>query len=180
VLFDVGNEETIMTANLPIRKMIGVLAKRPEAVARIQGSNAYPSISGCVYFYPIAGSVLVLVSVKGLPADSASGFFGFHIHSGSNCSGTKTDPFADTSAHYNPDGKTHPRHAGDLPPLLSNHGYAFQAFYTDRFSVCEILNKAVIIHSGVDDFTSQPAGNAGEKIACGEIKAFSSHEFAFR
>jgi len=37
--------------------------------------------------------------------------------------------------------------------------------------VKEIIGKTLIIHSAVDDFTSQPAGNAGEKIACGKIRA---------
>lgn len=44
------------------------------------------------------------------------------------------------------------------------------AFTTDRFSVEEIVGKTIIIHSNVDDFTTQPGGNSGEKIACGVIK----------
>jgi len=41
---------------------------------------------------------------------------------------------------------------------------------TDRFSVDEIIGRTVVIHSDPDDFLSQPAGNAGKKIACGEIR----------
>ena len=51
------------------------------------------------------------------------------------------------------------------------NGYAFSAFLTDRFTVKEIVGRTVIMHSSPDDFTSQPSGNAGEKIACGEIVA---------
>ena len=41
---------------------------------------------------------------------------------------------------------------------------------TDRFCVADVLNRTVVIHSGTDDFTTQPAGNAGAKIACGVIR----------
>jgi len=95
--------------------------------------------------------------------------FGFHIHGGSSCSGNRTDPFAAAGEHYNPRGCEHPFHAGDMPPLFGNNGYAFQIFLTDRFSVNEIIGKTVIIHSGPDDFASQPGGNSGERIACGQI-----------
>jgi len=40
---------------------------------------------------------------------------------------------------------------------------------TDKFTVEEIIGKTIIIHNMPDDFTSQPAGNAGQKIACGII-----------
>ena len=56
-----------------------------------------------------------------------------------------------------------------MPPLFGADGYAFLAFVSSRFTVNEILGKTVIIHSGVDDFKTQPSGNAGEKIACGVI-----------
>ena len=40
---------------------------------------------------------------------------------------------------------------------------------TDRFNLREIIGKVVIIHRNIDDFSTQPAGNAGAKIACGKI-----------
>ena len=163
-----------MTGNVPFHMMLNVLNQRPQAEANIQGSGAYPTISGCVSFYQVAGGVLVAAQVTGLPEpaeNSPREIFGVHIHSGDRCSGTRMDPFADTLAHFNPEGASHPNHAGDLPPLFGNHGYAFQLFFTDRFSVREILHRTVVIHSGPDDFTSQPAGNAGQKIACGRIEA---------
>lgn len=164
-----------MTGNIPFYTILKVLTQRPQASANVHGSSAYSALSGCVHFYQMDHGVLVAAQVTGLP-DAASGsphrIFAFHIHSGSQCSGTDADPFSAVSGHYNPEGVSHPNHAGDLPPLFGNHGYAFQVFFTDRFSVREIIHKTVIIHSGPDDFTSQPAGNAGEKIACGEINLF--------
>ncbi len=141
------------------------LHRLPQAAARVQGSKDYSAISGWVRFYPLGQGVLVAADVAGLP----QGILGFHIHSGARCGGTTAAPFADTLTHYNPDNAAHPNHAGDMPPLFSNHGHAFQAFYTDRFTVEQVLGRTVVIHAGPDDFTSQPAGNAGQKIACGVI-----------
>ena len=95
--------------------------------------------------------------------------FGFHIHSGSSCTGNAQDPFADAGEHYNPGTCLHPYHAGDMPPLFGNNGYAFQIFLTDRFRVSEIIGKTVIIHGSPDDFMTQPGGNSGTRIACGPI-----------
>jgi Cu-Zn family superoxide dismutase len=46
------------------------------------------------------------------------------------------------------------------------------AVLTDRFAVSEVLGKAVVLHRQPDDFHTQPAGNAGAKIACGLIERF--------
>lgn len=167
-----------MIGMVPFHRVVNVLNRRPQAVASMRGSDKYPSISGYVYFYQMDRGVLVAAQVAGLP-DAVSGsphrIFAFHIHSGAPCSPTHTDHFAAVGGHYNPAGVSHPNHAGDLPPLFGNHGCAFQIFFTDRFSVREIIHKTLIIHSEPDDFTTQPSGNAGEKIACGEVKLFAQN-----
>ena len=140
--------------------------KRPDVVARISGSPEIPQLSGCIHFYQEEGRVLVVANICGLPRDSKTGFFGFHIHEGESCSGVA---FSETKAHYSPAPMPHPNHAGDLPPLLLCQGNAYSAFRTDRFAVKEILGRTVVIHSDPADFRSQPAGNAGKKIACGVI-----------
>lgn len=152
---------------------LAALRGTPAAGATVSGSEAYPEITGTVQFFSTPQGVLVAAQIHGLPTGTgpcAHPVFGFHIHSGSACKGNATDPFAAAMTHYNPRGCPHPYHAGDLPPLFGNNGYALSIFLTDRFSVEEIVGKAVIIHSRPDDFTTQPAGNAGDKIACGVIK----------
>ena len=152
---------------------LSVLRRRPDARALIEGSDEYGSIHGMVRFYQTRRGVLVASEVMGLPQKDSpcdGSFFGFHIHSGESCSGNETDSFADALTHYNPENCSHPAHAGDLPPLLGNQGYAFQIVFTDRFNVREVIGKTIIIHSDADDFMSQPGGNAGVKIACGEIQ----------
>lgn len=152
-----------------------VLQRSPSAVAKIIGSPDYSDICGRVFFYQTNSGVLVASQVSGLPSSEANcggRIFAFHIHSGCSCTGNQTDPFADAGTHYNPDSCRHPDHAGDLLPLWGNGGDAFYVFLTDRFYVNDILGKTVIIHSNPDDFTTQPAGNAGQKIACGVIERF--------
>ena len=153
---------------------VTALLGRPNAWAVLAGSAAYPNISGVVRFYQMRNGVLVAAEASGLPVDTepcGKNILAFHIHSGGQCTGNGTDPFADAMTHYNPGGCPHPAHAGDMPPLFVNQGYAFQAFLTGRFTVREIVGKTVIIHSSTDDFTTQPSGNAGIKIACGQIRA---------
>ena len=141
--------------------------KRPYAAAQIRGGTEAPQLSGCVQFYQENGCVLIVAKLSGLPKENETGFFGFHIHEGDNCSGTD---FSGTDSHYNPFGQAHPKHAGDLPPLLKCQGNAYLSVRTDRFSVSDIVGRTVVIHSDPDDFHSQPAGNAGKKIACGVIR----------
>lgn len=150
-----------------------VLSRKPNAVASIKGSAEYPDIQGIVRFYNTRYGILVSAQVSGLPSNKnkcTSPVFGFHLHEGTECSGNKSDPFANAKMHYNPDECLHPYHAGDMPPLFGNSGYAVSVFLTDRVTFKEIIGKTVIIHSKPDDFTTQPSGNAGEKIACGVIK----------
>jgi Cu-Zn family superoxide dismutase len=147
--------------------------KKPDAKAEIRGSKAYPELIGTVRFYQTKDGVLVSAEVYGLPHGGSGcngGIFAFHIHEGTSCTGNAEDPFADVKTHYNPNNCKHPYHAGDLPPLFENNGRAFMVVLTDRFTVGEIMGRTVVIHASVDDFTSQPAGNAGAKIACGLIK----------
>lgn len=139
----------------------------PQAAARLLGSADAPNLSGAVQFCQTAHGVLVTAHVSGLPRENECGFFALHIHQGESCTGTG---FADTLSHYNPTNAPHPGHAGDLPPLLSNGGEAYLSVLTDRFQLADVLGRTVVIHSGPDDFSSQPAGNAGSKIACGVIR----------
>lgn len=154
--------------NLP-----AILNSRPNAFAIINGGEKYPRIKGFVRFYNTNTGIIVYTQVSGLPIQNKKCMepvFGFHIHEGEECTGNKADEFADTKMHYNPQKCKHPYHAGDMPPLFGNNGYAVSVFLTDRFTIREIIDKTVIIHSNADDFTTQPSGNAGTKIACGKIQ----------
>ena len=151
-----------------------ILRRTPDARALVKGSAAYPNLMGTVSFFGTSSGVLVLADFKGLPAGTgncrAGSIFAFHIHEGGSCTGSAQDPFADADGHYNPGTCPHPYHAGDMPPLFGNNGIAWTAFLTDRFKVPEIVGRTVVVHASPDDFTTQPSGNSGAKIACGIIE----------
>lgn len=152
----------------------GLFCTTPHAEAIIAGGSDYPDISGRVRFYQIAYGVIVVAELIGLPLSTQKckdPIFAFHIHEGGSCAGNSEDEFADSGMHYNPMSCPHPYHAGDMPPLFGADGMAFSAFLTDRFDVKDIIGRTVIIHDAPDDFTTQPSGNAGKKIACGVVRA---------
>lgn len=153
-------------------RFASLLTTCPQAIAIMEGNSAYSQIQGMVRFYQTKQGVLVAAEIAGLPMSEERcnhPIFAFHIHSGSHCKGDEHDPFSEAMSHYNPADCEHPFHAGDLPPLFGNCGYAFHVFLTDRFMLPEIIGKTLILHGKPDDFTTQPSGNAGEKIACGKI-----------
>lgn len=132
---------------------------KPEAYAKISGYENYSTLEGDVQFYEVYGGTIVTANIRNLP--KGNGFHGFHIHVGGSCS--------DPGSHYTKDDFKHPNHSGDMPPLLACNGMAFSAFYTNRFYPEDVVGRTVIIHENRDDFTTQPSGDAGAMIACGEI-----------
>lgn len=140
---------------------------RRTATAEIKGGQVYPNIYGHINFCEVDKGVLVSVDIKGLPGES--GVFGFHIHNGYSCTGNSNDEFANAGTHLNTNNNPHPYHAGDLPPLFGNDGTAQMSFISGRFTIDDIIGHVIIIHEDPDDFTSQPSGNSGRKIACGKI-----------
>ncbi len=138
------------------------------ATAQIRGNEDHPRLRGTVRFRQTPNGVLICAEIFHLP-QTQTGYFGFHIHEGTACTSEGAAPFESAGGHYDPQKGSHPSHAGDLPPLLSNHGYACLSVLTDRFRLCEVLGRTVVIHAQPDDFTTQSSGNSGARIACGRI-----------
>jgi len=147
--------------------------------AKAEVQNADLQTVGVVTLVQKPDGVLVTMEASGLPP----GFSGFHIHATGECS----PPFTSAGGHFNPQGKKHPHHAGDLPNLLVNKdGSAFMAVKSDRFKLSDLLTgdgAAIIIHSEPDNHGNIPerytdeideatlsTGDAGSRIACGIIK----------
>lgn len=143
--------------------------ERPALLGTISGGVGHSGINGTAAVFWLPQAVYFEAQVYGLPPSEV---FGFHIHDGLVC-GAAQDGFAEAGAHLSlcPDGTwcaRHPYHAGDLPPLFSDEdGTAVMGVYLDRVTVSDISGRAVVIHGGRDDFTTQPAGNSGIRIACG-------------
>ena len=146
----------------------GVLLEgRPAARALLRGSDAHPGLLGEMLFYPWQGGSLVLTRAVGLPGD---GFFALHIHAFSSCRTGGDVAYLGAGGHFNPAGRRHPDHAGDLPVLLSGGGRAFSVNYTGRFTPGQVVGRSAVLHALPDDYRSQPTGSAGARIACGVIR----------
>lgn len=160
------------------------LANFNLAYAVIMAGPDYPSITGQVTFADVPGGVRVCIDAAGLPPYKPAagdkqpiGPFGFHIHEKGNCIvGDPAKPFEACGGHWNPTNQPHGNHAGDFPVLFSNNGRARMCFFTDRFTVSDILGRSVMIHENPDDYRTQPAGNSGKRIACGEIRPWNAFQ----
>ena len=109
----------------------------------------------------------------------ANGEHAFHIHETGDCS---AEDGSSAGGHFNPTARAHGRsahgehHLGDQDNLQANaQGVAevnafFPGVSLGDGALSDAAGKAVIVHAGADDYTSQPAGNAGGRIACGVIK----------
>jgi len=118
--------------------------------------------------------VKVALALEGLPP----GEHGAHVHEKGDCS---SGDGMSAGGHFNPAGKTHgaqgaEHHAGDLPNLRADaSGNARADFEIGGIAVgsgsADIVGKGLIVHRDPDDYKSQPAGNAGPRLACAVIKA---------
>lgn len=150
---------------------------RLAAIAYIHGSALYPDITGEVRFYSARGGTVVEADIRGLPpyrpaeaGKQPQGPFGFHIHAMSECGNMSgPDPFMAAGDHFDKGHNPHGNHSGDLPVLFSNNGVAQMSVFTDRFTPAEVVGRTAMIHQNPDDFRTQPSGNSGARIACGEI-----------
>ncbi|MDA0745404.1 MAG: superoxide dismutase family protein [bacterium] len=132
---------------------------------------------GVVTFTNGEEGVRVVVHVQGLEP----GYHGFHIHGTGKC---VAPDFKSAGGHFNPFGKKHGikskdgTHVGDMPNLLvgpDGVGVAvvmvpMSTLGPGAGSLFQPEGTALVIHSGPDDYQSDPAGNAGARVACGVIK----------
>lgn len=151
------------------------------AYAEIQGGPLAPNIRGVVTLQQQQGGTMVCAQIYGLPPYQPAqgdkdpiGPHGFHIHENGSCAiGDQNSPFEAAGGHWNPANQPHGHHAGDFPVLFSNHGFAYTCFFTSKFNVADAIGKAIIIHQNPDDYRTQPAGDAGKRLACGIIQTYS-------
>lgn len=121
--------------------------------------------------------VLLHVQVVNLPP----GLHGFHIHEKGRCEGPT---FETAGGHFNPSHKKHGfdhpdgPHDGDIENLdVQTDGTANVQFINDRVTLKKGEKNSLfsddgtsfVIHAQPDDYKTQPAGNSGERIACGII-----------
>lgn len=132
-------------------------------------------VSGKLSFVSTGQGVHITGRIDGLKPDSSHGF---HIHENGNCNAPDA---SSAGGHFNPAQQPHghpgrnPHHAGDIPNQQADASGVATVDVTvpgielGTGSPTDVLGRALIVHAQPDDYTSQPSGNAGPRIACGVI-----------
>ena len=148
----------------------------PGAVAQLAPTPVMSpnATAGTVSFTAMGHGVRVAGEVRGMPPGTEHGF---HIHEKGDCGNNAMA----SGGHFNPAGGTHGKfgaagsHAGELPSLVAD------ASGTARFSVevhtisladgaaNNVVGRALVVHRDRDDYTTQPAGDSGPRVACAVI-----------
>lgn len=139
-----------------------------EAVALLVPMKA-SGVGGTLVLKQEKGAVAVTGEVTGL----TPGKHGFHIHMFGDL---RAPDGISAGGHYNPHGHPHggpeskEKHEGDLGNIEANDkGVATVNAKADHVSLKDIIGRSLVVHADADDLKSQPAGNAGPRIAIGVI-----------
>ena len=155
---------------------LGACAHRdagPTATATL-APTAGNGTTGSVHFAQAGETVRVTGEIRGLRPGAEHGF---HVHERGDCS---SGDGMSAGGHFNPGGAPHGRHGagthhvGDLPSLRANaNGVARFDFTSTSIRLGNgpnsVVGKGLIVHRDPDDFTTQPTGNAGPRLACAVI-----------
>lgn len=154
-------------------------APASEAVAQI-GPTQGNTVNGSLALSQSAEGVHITGSVQGLKPDAD---FGFHVHEKGDCSAPDG---SSAGGHFNPTQAQHgnpasgAHHAGDMVNIHSNGEGTAQVDATAAGTTLhgdagtDIMGKAIVVHESADDYTTQPSGNSGKRVACGVIAAPSA------
>lgn len=158
---------------------LGAVLTAPDAAfaASAQLKSADGAELGTLTLTQTAKGVRISGTVQGLEP----GVHAFHIHGTGKCE----PPFKSAGGHFNPAGTPHGKrkdggpHAGDMDNLhVVDSGPVQIEVVNDRVTLSTAVKhslfdadgSAIVLHAGADDYTSQPSGAAGGRVACGVIR----------
>ena len=156
-------------------------APRPGPVTRARSATVALApasgslVSGKLVAVPAADGVRLTGEIGGL---TRGGTHAIHVHENGECSAADA---TSAGAHFNPTRQAHgragpgPHHGGDMDNLVADaNGVARVDVRAVGVELSDggngIGGRAVVVHAAADDYTSQPAGNAGARLACGVVK----------
>jgi superoxide dismutase, Cu-Zn family len=139
-------------------------------------SKSNSAVVGNVSFTQEGNLVTMVAEITGL----SEGTHAIHLHEKADCS---SEDGKSSGGHWNPTAQPHGKwgtadgfHKGDIGNFEADaEGNGSIIFSTDQWCIgCgdetkDIIGKAIIVHQGTDDFTSQPSGAAGSRISCGGV-----------
>jgi Cu-Zn family superoxide dismutase len=144
-----------------------------QASAVLAPTQGNVVVGTVLFVQEMDGGVRLVAEVSGL----TPGPHGFHVHEVGDCSAPDA---TSAGGHFNPHQTAHGKagegthHAGDLPSLEADSaGNAKLNVVLDGITLSgdhSIIGRSLIVHADPDDYTSQPTGNAGARVACAVIQ----------
>lgn len=144
----------------------------PVAGPPVSLINSSGQVIGTVTPAQTSGGVSLVISAAGVP----HGLHGLHVHAVGRCDPTS---FETAGSHWNPAARKHgfnaPQgpHAGDLPNVTaSSSGVVRETVVLAGTSLAQLADadgSAIVIHASADDYSTDPSGNSGGRIACGVL-----------
>jgi superoxide dismutase, Cu-Zn family len=143
-----------------------------KATAKLE-SKSGSQVTGTVTFTKAGEDVEVVADIQNLKP----GKHGFHLHEKGDCSAADA---ASAGGHFNPTHQHHggpstpEHHVGDLGNIEADASGKAHLDWKGKLQLSgaeSIIGKSVVVHEKEDDLKSDPAGNAGARIACGVIEA---------
>jgi len=153
-----------------------VAVSTAQAATVVLAAASGTLVSGKLQVVPMRDGVHLTGEIGGL---QRGGTHAIHIHERGDCSAVDA---TSAGAHFNPAAQPHGKvgsgahHAGDMDNIVANtDGVARINAHASGVTlgggaVNDIAGRAIIVHASPDDYRSQPAGNAGVRVACGIIK----------
>ena len=164
---------TTLAATLIAGSAFAQAESDPAATATVMDRDG-EEIGTASFYDTASGRTLVVVALEGIPA----GTHGVHVHETGDCS---ADDFSSAGGHLAGDAEhgvlvEAGPHPGDLPnAVVQDDGIlSFEAFKSDLPLNDDLVfdedGAALVVHSGPDDYATQPSGDSGDRIACGVIE----------
>ncbi len=152
-----------------------VSTSQSKKASAIINPSSGSEVSGTATFTQTGQNVMVRIEVENV----SPGEHGVHIHQYGDCSAPDG---TSAGGHWNPTNVAHGKwsegefHLGDIGNIMvGEDGTGSIELVTDLWEIgtgtdVDVVGKGIIVHTGPDDFVSQPSGNAGARIGCGVIE----------
>lgn len=175
VLTVVGAVAAVWAVDPIAGKLKGLSGKTAPEISAALASRSGSLVHGTATFRDRQGKIEMHLTIEG----AEPGVHAVHIHDTGDCSAADA---MSAGGHWNPTAENHGKwgsaafHRGDIGNVeVGADGKGTITLYTDKWTIggtaaSDILGHALIVHAKADDFTTQPTGNAGGRVACGVIE----------